>query len=130
MEAAAGVAEESEVAMRLAVGAVHDPHDIIHMIHNVRNIDERLVWPKECQAVPGSPIERFGRHGERYAHSQELIDLSVGDARLDPPAQLRLLGKGHKMRAVPLMESTVQLLQRPQYRKNTSIVLDNPIDSV
>ena len=28
------------------------------------------------------------------ARVQELIDLSVGDVRLDPPAQLRLLGKG------------------------------------
>jgi len=42
---------------------------------------------------------------------QELIDLSVGDVRLDPPAQLRPLGKGRKTRAVPLMESTVQLLR-------------------
>jgi integrase/recombinase XerD len=46
--------------------------------------------------------------GERV---QELIDLSVGDVRLDPPAQLRLLGKGRKMRAVPLMDNTVQLLR-------------------
>src|SRR6266576_2794956 len=38
------------------------------------------------------------------ARVQELVDLSVGDVRLDPPAQLRLLGKGRKMRAVPLME--------------------------
>src|SRR5262249_37811498 len=37
--------------------------------------------------------------------------LSVGDVRLDPPAQVRLLGKGRKMRAVPLMENTVQLLR-------------------
>ena len=44
------------------------------------------------------------------ARVQELLDLSVGDVRLDPPAQLRLLGKGRKMRAVPLMENTVQLL--------------------
>jgi site-specific recombinase XerD len=44
------------------------------------------------------------------ARVQELIDLSVGDLRLDPPAQLRLLGKGRKMRAVPLMDNTVQLL--------------------
>src|SRR5438046_1767261 len=44
------------------------------------------------------------------ARVQELIDLSVGDVRLDPPAQLRLLGKGRKTRAVPLMQSTVQLL--------------------
>jgi len=46
------------------------------------------------------------------ARVQELIDLSVGDVRLDPPAQLRLLGKGRKTRAVPLMESTAQLLRR------------------
>jgi integrase/recombinase XerD len=45
------------------------------------------------------------------ARVQELIDLSVGDVRLDPPAQLRLLGKGRKMRAVPLMANTVQLLR-------------------
>jgi integrase/recombinase XerD len=45
------------------------------------------------------------------ARVQELIDLSVGDLRLDPPAQLRLLGKGRKMRAVPLMNNTVQLLR-------------------
>lgn len=44
------------------------------------------------------------------ARVQELIDLSVGDVRFDPPAQLRLLGKGRKTRAVPLMASTAQLL--------------------
>ncbi len=43
------------------------------------------------------------------ARVQELIDLSVGDVRLDPPAQLRLLGKGQAR--VPLMDSTVQLLR-------------------
>jgi integrase/recombinase XerD len=45
------------------------------------------------------------------ARVQELIDLSVGDVRLDPPAQLRLLGKGRKMRAVPLMDNTIPLLR-------------------
>jgi site-specific recombinase XerD len=45
------------------------------------------------------------------ARVQELVDLSVGDVRLDPPAQIRLLGKGRKMRAVPLMGNTIQLLR-------------------
>src|SRR5215831_13667663 len=44
------------------------------------------------------------------ARVQELIDLSVGDVRLDPPAQLRLMGKGRKMRVVPLMDNTIQLV--------------------
>ena len=33
VEPAAGMAEESEVAKRLAVGSIHDPH---HVIHDVR----------------------------------------------------------------------------------------------
>ena len=45
------------------------------------------------------------------ARVQELIDLSVGDVRLDPPAQLRLMGKGRKMRAVPLMDNTIPLVR-------------------
>jgi len=45
------------------------------------------------------------------ARVQELVDLSAGDVRLDPPAQVRLLGKGRKMRAVPLMGNTVPLLR-------------------
>jgi site-specific recombinase XerD len=45
------------------------------------------------------------------ARVQELIDLSVGDVRLDPPAQLRLMGKGRKMRVVPLMDNTIQLVR-------------------
>lgn len=56
------------------------------------------------------------------ARVQELIGLSVGDVRLDPPAQLRLLGKGRKTRAVPLMPSTAQLL-RDHIRENR---LDGP----
>ena len=51
------------------------------------------------------------------ARVQELIDLSVGDVRLEPPAQLRLFGKGRKIRTVPLMGSTVQLL-RDHIREN------------
>jgi site-specific recombinase XerD len=51
------------------------------------------------------------------ARVQELIDLSVGNVRLDSPAQLRLTGKGRKTRAVPLMPSTVQLL-RDHIREN------------
>ena len=45
------------------------------------------------------------------ARVQELINLSAEDVSLDPPAQVRLLGKGRKMRAVPLMDNTVTLLR-------------------
>lgn len=45
------------------------------------------------------------------ARVQELIDMSVGDLRLTQPAQIRILGKGRKIRIVPLMQSTVELMR-------------------
>lgn len=45
------------------------------------------------------------------ARVQEIIDLRVGDVRLDTPAQIRLTGKGRKMRVVPLMADTVRALE-------------------
>jgi site-specific recombinase XerD len=45
------------------------------------------------------------------ARSQEIVDLRVRDLRLDSPAQATLTGKGYKTRIVPLMPSTVRLLQ-------------------
>jgi integrase/recombinase XerD len=56
------------------------------------------------------------------ARVQELIDLNAGDVRLDPPPQVRLMGKGHKMRAVPLMDATVELLR--DHRRDNN--LDRP----
>jgi site-specific recombinase XerD len=45
------------------------------------------------------------------ARVQEVVDLCVGDVRLEPPAQVRLTGKGRKTRIVPLMGRTVSLLK-------------------
>jgi len=56
------------------------------------------------------------------ARVQELIDLNAGDVRLDPPPQLRLMGKGRKMRAVPLMDATLELLR--EHRRENG--LDRP----
>lgn len=42
---------------------------------------------------------------------QELIDLTVIDLRLEAPATVTLHGKGRKMRCIPLMSPTVQLLK-------------------
>ena len=56
------------------------------------------------------------------ARVQELADLRVGDLRLDPPAQVKLTGKGRKTRSVPIMDKTVVLLK--QYLQEQR--LDNP----
>jgi integrase/recombinase XerD len=56
------------------------------------------------------------------ARVQELIDLNASDVRLDSTPQARLMGKGRKMRAVPLMGATVELLR--DHRRDNN--LDRP----
>jgi site-specific recombinase XerD len=45
------------------------------------------------------------------ARVQELIDLNAEDVRLVSPAQIRLVGKGRKVRVVPVMDATADLLR-------------------
>ena len=45
------------------------------------------------------------------ARVQEILNLRVRDLRLDPPEQVRLLGKGDKIRLCPLWPRTVRLLR-------------------
>ena len=60
------------------------------------------------------------------ARVQELIDLTAGDVRLEAPAQVRILGKGRKVRVVPLMENTARLLQ--QYVDQNHLALPENYD--
>jgi site-specific recombinase XerD len=46
------------------------------------------------------------------ARVQELVDLSLKDVRLESPAFLKITGKGRKIRAVPLMDRTIDLLRQ------------------
>lgn len=68
-------------------------------------------------------IDRWSRLGRRDytlfalmfntgARVQEVLDLRVRDVRFDAPAQVRLLGKGKKVRVCPLWPATAQLLAR------------------
>jgi len=50
---------------------------------------------------------------------QELIDLNVRDLRLETPAQIRLTGKGRKMRSVPLMSPTPDI---QSWQKNPDLL--------
>jgi site-specific recombinase XerD len=46
------------------------------------------------------------------ARVQEILDLRVRDVRFDPPHQVRLHGKGNKVRLCPIWPSTARLLRR------------------
>jgi site-specific recombinase XerD len=45
------------------------------------------------------------------ARVQEVLNLRAGDLRLDPPEQVRLVGKGEKIRLCPLWPRTARLLR-------------------
>lgn len=53
------------------------------------------------------------------ARVQEMADLSVGDFRAEPPATIKIAGKGGKTRIVPLMEPTATIVR--QYIAETGL---------
>lgn len=55
------------------------------------------------------------------ARVSELVDIRIRDVRLDAPAVITLHGKGGKIRSVPLMKQTVELIK--------AYFTDNRIDS-
>lgn len=63
------------------------------------------------------------------ARVQELCDLTVKDVRLDSPELIRLTGKGRKIRSVPLLPNTVDLLR--DYMKEFCLLdkFDTPLFS-
>nr|WP_288828829.1 site-specific integrase [uncultured Clostridium sp.] len=60
---------------------------------------------------------------------QELADLTVSSIRLEPPAQIKLHGKGDKTRIVPLMSNTAKLLRdyMAEYKLGESHTLQYPL---
>jgi integrase/recombinase XerD len=45
------------------------------------------------------------------ARVQEIVDLGVSDLQLQPPAQVKLVGKGRKTRICPLWPQTARVLR-------------------
>jgi site-specific recombinase XerD len=55
------------------------------------------------------------------ARVQEVLNLKVRDVRFDPPAQVRLVGKGNKVRCCPIWPRTAKLLQELAQRTAGSL---------
>lgn len=60
------------------------------------------------------------------ARVQEILDLRARDVRLDAPAQVRLTGKGNKIRVCPIWATTAQLL-RPLCSQSEGSAADMPL---
>lgn len=86
--------------------------------------------PEQMKAILAQP-DLTSRQGRRDAtmmsvlydaalRVQELIMLCRADVRLEAPAQISVIGKGRKRRAVPLLSATVELIQ--------NYLQDEPLD--
>jgi integrase/recombinase XerD len=63
------------------------------------------------------------------ARVQEVLDLRFRDVRLNPPQQVRLCGKGNKVRICPIWPGTAQLLEElvAQHELHDASLADAPI---
>ncbi len=61
------------------------------------------------------------------ARVQEVLDLRRRDIRLDPPHQVRLYGKGNKIRICPIWPRTAQLVRELLGRSQSDDETDKPI---
>jgi integrase/recombinase XerD len=61
------------------------------------------------------------------ARVQEVLDLRVRDVRLDPPCQVRLLGKGGKVRICPIWAQTAAKLRQLMEQSGSSLDADSPL---
>jgi len=61
------------------------------------------------------------------ARVQEVLDLRVRDVRLDPPCQVRLHGKGNKVRICPIWAQTAAKLRQLIEQSSQPIDADNPL---
>jgi site-specific recombinase XerD len=60
------------------------------------------------------------------ARVQEILNLRVRDVRLEPPFQVRLAGKGNKMRICPIWPRTAQLLKNLIQKQHAGV--ESPAD--
>jgi len=91
----------------------------------------------EVEALLGA-MDRATSHGRRDyalfalmfntgARVQEILNLKIRDVRFDPPHQVRLLGKGNKVRLCPIWPRTAKLLQ--ELAADTPTSSEEPADA-
>ena len=89
---------------------------------------------KDLLAAPGMKTQADRRNTtllsllyDSGARVQELCDLRVCDIRLDHSAIIKLTGKGHKSRNIPLVTNTVELLR--SYMEENGLLINGNQDA-
>lgn len=86
--------------------AAHQPVPYL----SVDDVAELLAQPDLATSAGRRDATLLSSLYDTGARVQELADIRVRDVRLDPPAHVRLTGKGRKSRIVPLLRATSDLV--------------------
>ena len=94
-----------------AIRAKNVPHKVMETLdnHEVKAIFDGLEADTVHDARDLALLNLMYNTGARV---QELVDLDVGDVRMDAPHHAKLTGKGRKERIVPLHRETVESLRK------------------
>jgi site-specific recombinase XerD len=92
-----------------------------------REVEALLATPSRPTPAQERDHALFALMFNTGARVQEVLDLKVRDVRLAPPYQVRLHGKGNKVRICPIWAHTAARLRRLIERSLWTAEPDNPI---
>jgi integrase/recombinase XerD len=92
-----------------------------------REVEALLATPSRPTPAQERDHALFALMFNTGARVQEVLDLKVRDVRLAPPYQVRLHGKGNKVRICPIWAHTATRLRRLIDRSPWTAEPDNPI---
>ncbi len=90
-------------------------------------VDALLKLPRDASTTERRDQALFALMFNTGARVQEVLDLTVGDVRLEPPYQVRLRGKGSKVRSCPIWARTAQRLRELIEQKPPPVDSDSPL---
>ncbi|MXZ28770.1 MAG: tyrosine-type recombinase/integrase [Gammaproteobacteria bacterium] len=89
-------------------------------------VEALLKLPREASVSDRRDQALFALMFNTGARVQEVLDITVGDIRLEPPYQVRLRGKGGKTRSCPIWARTAVRL-RTLIEQSSSVDADSPL---
>ena len=92
-----------------------------------KEVEALLTAPKELTPAVERDLTLFALMLNTGARVQEVLDLRVQDVRVDPPYQVRLRGKGGKIRVCPIWAHTARRIRRLLGASSWPVEPDRPL---
>jgi len=104
-------------------GARRAPVDFL----NQKEVEALLATPKDMTPAEERDLTLFALMLNTGARVQEVLDLRIQDVRMEPPYQVRLRGKGGKLRVCPIWAHTARRIRRLLARSQWPVEPDRPL---